>query len=223
MYQTALLAIENCMKSSITSPYDILSIANREWTDHLSNKKKTLFDLMIVSANGEPVTCFNGTQMTPDRGIDDCDKLDIIFIPVIYGDLEPILSNQGLIDRLRDRNSRGTVICAVCAGVFLAAETGLLNKRLATTHWHLADAFMKRYPDVILKKEKMIVDQGDLITAGGVTAFIDLSLYLAGRFGSLALTASLSKTLLIVKGQRKKRAKKKKNDYFLLTIFRLSI
>ncbi len=89
------------------------------------------------------------------------------------------------------------MLCAVCAGVFPVAETGLLDKRKATTHWNLADDFQNRYPDVFLKKEKMIVDEGDIVTAGGVTAYMDLSLYLIARFGSSDLASSVSKTLLI--------------------------
>jgi len=86
---------------------------------------------------------------------------------------------------------------AVCAGAFLLAQTGLLKGRKATTHWNLADSFAKRFPDIVLKREKMLIDEDDYITAGGVTAYMDLSLYLTARFGSPELAASLSKLLLI--------------------------
>ena len=202
MIKIAILALENCMKSSVTGPFDILSVASLEWKRLFSDETTDLFNLMIITDDGLPVTCFNGMKIKPHLRKDDCDNLDIIFIPVVYGDLEPILSNRGLISWLYDQNKKGISICAVCAGVFPAAETGLLDRRKATTHWHLADDFQKRYPDVILKKEKMIVDEGDFITAGGVTAYMDLSLYLTGRFGSSELASSVSKALLIDPSRR---------------------
>jgi transcriptional regulator GlxA family with amidase domain len=81
--------------------------------------------------------------------------------------------------------------------VFLAAQTGLLDKRKATTHWYLADDFQNCYLNVILKREKMIVDEGDFITAGGLTAFMDFALYLIGRFRSFELESLVFKSLLI--------------------------
>ncbi len=141
-------------------------------------------------------------KIEPHLKRDDCDNLNIIIIPVIYGDLESTLTNTKLIEWLHEQNKKGVIICAVCAGVFLVAEAGLLDKKKATTHWQLADDFKTRYPNVYLKKEKMIVDEGDVITAGGVTSYMDLSIYLAGRFGSFELASSVSKLLLIDPSRR---------------------
>ncbi len=202
MKRIALLALEKCMQSSISSPYDILSLASRQWAEHFSDKGEELFQLSIVTGDGRPVSCFNGITITPQMGTGDCRDPDIIFIPVVIGGLEAVVSNQTLVSWIRRCNRRGTIVCAVCAGVFLAAQTGLLDGRTATTHWNLADEFIVRYPEVVLKKERMIVDEGDIITAGGVTAFIDLSLYMIGRFGSPELSSSLSKMLLIDPARR---------------------
>ncbi|MCP4114363.1 MAG: GlxA family transcriptional regulator [Desulfobacteraceae bacterium] len=196
MIRIGILALENCMQSSVTGAFDILSVASREW-QRLLKQPAPLFDPVIIAHGNRPVTCFNGIELQPHMGKEECGKLAIIMIPVIFGDLGPILSDKQLIAWLRDRHQRGVCICAVCAGVFLAAETGLLSHRTATTHWNLAADFQTRYPDVILKPEKMLVDEGDFITAGGVTAYMDLSLYIAGRFGSPELALSVSKTLLI--------------------------
>ncbi|MCP4022106.1 MAG: GlxA family transcriptional regulator [Desulfobacteraceae bacterium] len=201
MIKLAILALENCMQSSVTGPFDILSVASLEWKRQHPDETIKLFDLRIITDDGLKVTCFNGMKIEPHMSKNDC-NVDIILIPVIYGDLTAILSNKGLIDWLYDQNKKGIFICAVCAGVFLAAQTGLLNQRKATTHWHLAKAFQKRYPEVILKKEKMIVDEGEFITAGGATAYMDLCLYLIGRFGSYELASSVSKVLLIDPSRR---------------------
>ncbi len=172
----------------VTGFYDILSVASIA---------TPLFDLSIVSDKGRTVTCFNGLTIHPHGATTTAGDLDILMLPVIYGDIEPILANKGLIDWIRDQHRRQVCICAVCAGVFVLAHTGLLSGRTATTHWHLAKAFQNQYPDVRLKPEKMLVDEGDIITAGGVTAYMDLALYLTARFGSPELASTLSKSLLI--------------------------
>lgn len=202
MKKIGLLALKNCMKSSITGPYDILSVASIEWRRLNPDVKTDLFELKIVSPDGLQVECFGGQTLKPDLAMKSCTNLDLVFIPVVYGDLASLLSDTSLILWLTEQSRKGTMICAVCAGSFLAAQTGLLNHRSATTHWYLADEFQHRYPKVVLKKEKMIVDEGDFITAGGVTAYMDLSLYLTARFGSAELASSLSKALLIDPSRR---------------------
>ncbi len=193
----AILAVENCMQSSIVGPLDIFRMASLEWRKQAPDRNPDLFELRIITVSGAPVTCFNGMSITPHGDKDDCGRPDILFIPVIYGDLAPILSDSALMHWISTQSHQGTLICAVCAGVFLVAEAGLLNGKAATTHWHLADRFQARYPEVRLKREKMIVDEGAIITAGGVTAYMDLSLYLTGRFGSPQLGKTLSQTLLV--------------------------
>lgn len=197
MKRIAILALENCLQSSVTGFFDILSVASRQYSLTDPKNPVPLFDLAIVSDDGEPITCFNGLILSPHMGRSLCKSLDIIMIPVIYGDLTPILANTELINWLREQHSQGVCISAVCAGVFPMAQTGLLSGRTATTHWLLAQDFQKQYPEVRLKPEKMLVDEGSLITAGGVTAYMDLALYLTARFGSPDLASSVSKNLLI--------------------------
>lgn len=193
--KVGILALDNCMKSCVTGTYDILSVASMEWEKQ--NPQSALFDLQILSTTGRTVTAFNGTQIRPDRTINRSDQWDILFIPVIYGDLSQILSDRFLIAWLNFQVENSVCVSAVCAGVFLVAQTGHLNGKKATTHWQLAKEFNERFPKVNLKKEKMLIDEGNIITAGGVTAYMDLALYLTAKFGSVQLASFLSKMLLI--------------------------
>jgi transcriptional regulator GlxA family with amidase domain len=74
------------------------------------------------------------------------------------------------------------VLAAVCGGVFILAETGLLEGRQATTHWSFADRFADRFPGVLTETDRMVIDYGDVVTAGGVLAWADLGLRLTERF-----------------------------------------
>ncbi|NOX34808.1 MAG: GlxA family transcriptional regulator [Deltaproteobacteria bacterium] len=196
MLKIAILALENCMCSSVTGPIDIFSVACREWKK-ISANKEAFCDIKIVSYDGKPVTGFNGLLITPHQGMSAADCFDILIVPVLFGDLDAIIGHREVIGWIKEQHAGGACVCTVCAGSFLAAEAGLLTGRKATTHWLLADAFRQKYPDVILKPEKMLVDEGDCVSSGGVTAYLDLCLYIAGRFGSPELVSSLSKILLI--------------------------
>ena len=87
-----------------------------------------------------------------------------------------------LVPWLRQRHTEGVVLAAVCGGVFLLAKTGLLAGRQATTHWSFADEFSARFPDVLMESDHMVIDYGDVVTAGGAMAWADLGLRLTEQF-----------------------------------------
>lgn len=76
------------------------------------------------------------------------------------------------------RRDEGAVLCGLCAGVFVLAETGLLDYRRATTHWAFAAEFARRFPQVRLEAERMVIDEQDVITAAGIMAWLDFGLSL---------------------------------------------
>lgn len=198
----ALLATENCMLSSITGPLDLFSIASSEWLKSPEPVDTPLFQTVIVAPLNRDIKTFNGLPLHIDTRFTDNTFYDIIYVPVILGDLQPILNDKETIDWLYQQGRQGACLCSVCAGAFLLAQTGLLNGKRATTHWHLAEDFARQFPEVILQRDKMIVDEGNYITAGGVSAYLDLALYLVARLGSPTLAASLSKLLLIDPSRR---------------------
>ena len=83
---------------------------------------------------------------------------------------------------LRLKHAEGVVLAAVCGGVFLLAKTGLLAGRQATTHWAFSDQFSAQFPDVLVESDHMVIDYGDVLTAGGALAWADLGLRLTERF-----------------------------------------
>lgn len=127
----------------------------------------------------------------------------VILPPSLDGDTAACSARYA--DWLKTLHQQGVLICSVCAGAFLLAQAGLLENRLATTHWGLADAFRQRYPDVKLDTDKLIIDDGDIITAGGLMAWIDLGLKLVDRYlGSSAMLAT-ARYLLVDPGGREQR------------------
>jgi transcriptional regulator GlxA family with amidase domain len=83
---------------------------------------------------------------------------------------------------MREKHSEGVVLAAVCGGVFILARSGLLAGRQATTHWAFDEEFSAQFPGVLTETDRMVIDYGDVITAGGVLAWADLGLRLVERF-----------------------------------------
>jgi transcriptional regulator GlxA family with amidase domain len=103
-----------------------------------------------------------------------------IVVPSWHGrDDEP--APQALLDALRAAHRRGARIVGLCLGAFVLAEAGLLDGRPATTHWHAAPAFARRFPQVRLQPEVLYVDDGGVLTSAGTAAGIDCCLHLLRR------------------------------------------
>ena len=103
---------------------------------------------------------------------------------------------------LLDQHSQGTIICSVCSGAFILASTGLLRRRMATTHWGLATQFSHTYPDIINCPEKILINDGDIITAGGLMAWVDLGLELVAQFSGASVMRQLGRILVVDSGRR---------------------
>lgn len=98
---------------------------------------------------------------------------------------------------LLDRHAQGATLGSVCGGAFILAATGLLAGRTATTHWLFVDSFRRRFPDVKLDADKTIVEDGDIITAGGLMAWTDLGLRLVDRFLGPSVMMETAQYLLV--------------------------
>lgn len=98
---------------------------------------------------------------------------------------------------MRAQHADGVTLCSVCAGAFVLAETGLINGRRATTHWAFADELAERFPQVELASSQMVVDDGDIMTAGGILAWTDLGLTLVSKFMGPGVMLATARFLLI--------------------------
>lgn len=106
---------------------------------------------------------------------------------------------------LRDRHSEGTILASVCGGAFVLGETGLLSGRAVTTHWTYAEAFRHRFPDVLSDTDRLIIDGGDIISAGGLMSWTDLGLKLVDRFLGPVTMAETARTMLVDPPGREQR------------------
>jgi transcriptional regulator GlxA family with amidase domain len=98
---------------------------------------------------------------------------------------------------MRERHAEGTTLGSVCAGAFVLAETGLIDGRRATTHWAFARQLSDRFPAVHVAEERMVIDDGDIMTAGGILAWTDLGLTIVERILGPATMLATARFLLV--------------------------
>ncbi|PTQ12398.1 AraC family transcriptional regulator [Sphingomonas oleivorans] len=106
---------------------------------------------------------------------------------------------------LLDRHAQGATLASNCGGAFVLAATGLLAGRPATTHWLFANAFRDRFPDVRLDPDKIVIEDGDIITAGGLMAWTDLGMRLVDRLFGPTVMIETGRFLLIDPAGREQR------------------
>jgi len=196
MKSVTVLAMLNTMAATVTSPMDVFYQAGVMWNFFNGKAVSPFFDVRLVTSNGKPFRCLNGVQLIPDQSFHEVEKTDLIIVSSIL-DIEKVLARQGeVIDWLKTMHSQGSHIATICSGVFVLAETGLLDGKTATTHWGFADQFKRRYPQIELKLERLITDEGTLFCSGGYNAGIDLSLYLVEKYCGHEVAVQSSKSMI---------------------------
>lgn len=103
-------------------------------------------------------------------------QVDTVVVPST-DDLETEPAPE-LLAALRAAHARGARIAALCTGAFVVAAAGLLDGRVATTHWMHAEELARRHPRVRVRADVLYVDEGDVLTSAGKTAALDLCLHL---------------------------------------------
>ena len=198
--KTGILVYPGCTSSMITGVWDILTLANGFYNQEHS---KALFNLELIGENKLPINSFSGLTFTPHRSIKTKAIFDIIYIPGFIGEVDNAIAlNQKLIDWLSKIDPGKTIISAACNGNFLLAASGKLDNKGATTHWNLVEKFQKDYRKVTLYPEKIIVDNGNVISAAGVTSYFNLTLHLIQRFASTEISLSCAKIFLVDSGRK---------------------
>ncbi|PYB74236.1 transcriptional regulator FtrA [Rhizobium wuzhouense] len=142
-----------------------------------------------------PLRAAGGLTATTTGGLGMLEEADLIVVPGWRGIDEPV--PVPLLDALRTAHARGARLMSLCSGAAVLAATGLLNGRRATTHWRYAEAIATLYPEIHVDADVLYIDEGDVLTAAGSAAGIDLCLHVVRRdFGADAAN-SVARRLVV--------------------------
>lgn len=195
----AFLAYPKCSLWSLIGSYEMLQKTCRIAQIYADKfKLKQTCNLITVSSTNEKrVQGSYGNFFEVDTTISEIERPDILVIPGFDRDIAAILSNTEMITKIRDFYNEGSDIATVCTGSFILAATGLLDNKIATTHWVYAREFASRFPKTELAIDRMLIDHDHICMSGGASSFQNLMIYLIEKYISKELAVFMSKILLI--------------------------
>lgn len=157
-------------------PFEVFSLARRQ-------DGEKAFRVHTVAETAAPIRARGGLTVTPQYSFADTPPLDALLVPGGYGAEQTELHNPAVLAFVKDIYSRpGATVASVCTGAFILAEAGLLRGRAATTHWMDLDRLAREYPDTDVRRGVKFVDEGRVLTSGGIAAGIHLALHLVARW-----------------------------------------
>ncbi len=175
-----LLALDGMITTSLTLPLEMFNAAHTMSRAAHRRKRQSLQpELRVIGHTADPVTSTGGLQVLPTSGLADLPQGAVIFIPSFWRNPTHLHKQwPALTPWLRAQHARGAKLCATGTGVFLLADTGLLDNRPATTHWFYLDKLHSMFPLLQLQRRHLITQAGQLYCAGSVNSIADLAIHL---------------------------------------------
>ena len=198
-FRIGILVFPGCLRGGAVVPQDVFAIANALMLARPA-AQRCKFEAVWLSARGNTYENLSGLRI--DTLALQEQTLDALMVPGIdhqsaHDIAERIATLLPEQQALRDFVTLGLPLVFSCSSSCLLAQIGALNGRRATTSWWLSSYFRQCYPQVTLEAEELIVQDKNLVSAGGVMSYIDLSLWLVGHFGGEDLRQLCAKVLVV--------------------------
>lgn len=187
----AILACPNAQALDITGPMDVFAEANR----FLAPAQQ--YQLTVLGMETGPLVCSNGLQLLPAAHYAAFDQAVDLLLVAGGPSLPGLQADPALNAWLQAMDGRCGKIASVCTGAFLLAHAGLLDGRRATTHWNDVPNLAARFPRIAVQPDHIFVRDGRVYTSAGVTAGIDLALYLLFEDAGPEVSLNVAKRLVV--------------------------
>jgi len=179
----AIVIFEGAEELDFVGPWEIFTFIR-----HFDTEACEVF---TVSERGGEVRSAKGLRVLSDYSFESAPKADIVLLPGGMGTRTEV-DNPRMIEYIRRSAETAELMTSVCTGSFLLERAGLLTGKRATTHWGSIDRF-RALGTVTVVDDQRYVDEGNVITAAGVSAGIDMALYLVGRLWGPELARRVQK------------------------------
>ena len=168
-----LLLFDDVEVLDFAGPFEVFSVCGRR-------SQLELFQVLTVSERGQAISARNALVVTPSHSFASCPPLDILLVPGGYGTRRE-MRNQVVLEWVTQRARTCEFLLSVCTGSLVLGSAGLLEGHHATTHHMAFPELRAAAPGATIHEGVRIVDNGTLLCSSGVSAGIDMSLYLVAR------------------------------------------
>jgi transcriptional regulator GlxA family with amidase domain len=173
--RVAIAVFEGAEELDFVGPWEVLAAWRFLYPDDV--------EVVLVGETTAPVVCAKGMRVVAHTSWEELGDVDVLVYPGGRG-TRAQLGDEKIRARLRTLKERGTLMTSVCTGALVYADAGLLDDRRATTYWSAFDELLPLGRDIVPCPDDRFVDTGEVVTAAGVSAGIDMALHLVGRLGS---------------------------------------
>ncbi|MEX5559341.1 GlxA family transcriptional regulator [Pseudomonas rhodesiae] len=191
MKTVAMALFPDFLLLDMAGPLEVFSIANR----YLPPAQH--YRILTLGTEPGPLRASNGVMVQADLLLEQADDAyDLLLVPGgpgAYNECHP-----ALLPWLRAAVPRARRYGSICTGAFVLGYAGLLGGHRVTTHWHYTERLIKAFPEAIVETDRIYLQDGRLITSGGVTAGIDLALSVVAQDHGKQVAVEVAKVLLVV-------------------------
>ena len=168
----------NVEELDFCGPYETFKAAAYHGAEYRKNDVPP-FKVFTVAETSDLVETGGGLHIQPDYSFANAPHIDLLVVP--GGDASSQLENAPMMEWLARTSQQTRLNTSVCTGAFMLGKIGLLDGRAVTTHWSSLDRLAEFIPSAVVKHDVRWVDAGDVVTAAGVSAGIDMSLHVVER------------------------------------------
>lgn len=180
MPSIAIIIFDGVEELDFVGPWEVLSA----WASQHPGDDVRVSTVRWGGSPHEPVECAKRLRVLADRGQPELGEPDVIVIPGGKG-TRGLLKDEALAQALRETHERGGYVTSICTGSLIVASAGLLDGKPATSHWSALEELAAAGESIEVRTEDRFVHTGNIITAAGVSAGIDMALYLVAQLSSV--------------------------------------
>jgi transcriptional regulator GlxA family with amidase domain len=167
-YTTGILLFDEAEELDFVGPLEVFGMARQDGDR-----------VVTIAERSEPVRANLALRVVPDHTIADAPPLDVLVIPGGLGTRREA-DNAVLLDWIKQAAAACTWVTSVCTGSMLLEAAGVIDGRNVTTHWAMIETFREKKSVTVLDSRRYVRD-GNVVTAAGVSAGIDMSLWVVGQ------------------------------------------
>ncbi|MEX2206592.1 MAG: DJ-1/PfpI family protein [Myxococcota bacterium] len=182
-HTTGMLIFDDAEELDFVGPWEVFTMVRHILPDER---------VITIAPTREPIRAAKGMRIIPDHSFADAPELDVVLVPGGIGTRREV-NNPVLIDWLRKAGARASWVTSVCTGSLLLHEAGFTLGRRITTHWSFVTALRERGAEV-LERVRYVRD-GNLVTAAGVSAGIDMALWLVGQIHGVTVARQVQRAM----------------------------
>lgn len=171
--RVAILIFDEVEVLDFAGPFEVFGVTG-------AHDEVKPFEVYTVAERSTPVIARNGLSINPNYTVHNCPEPDIIVVPGGRGTRRE-MHNTVLREWITAHAGTGRLTLSVCTGSLVLAAGGLLNGLSATTHHSAFGELAEIAPTVTIRRDQRYVDNGQIVTSAGISAGIDMALYIVAR------------------------------------------